>query len=234
MSIEKIKEYNDRIESAIKSGKDNEEQIRDYFYELLKNYTMPLNIEIEKEIYIESNSKNKVKPDGRLIKEHLTVGYVENKDRKDDLYKEIDKKIKKNYPLSNIIFEDSKTIILYQDGLKTFETLYSDEEETHKLLKTFLSFKPTDLIEFEKALINLKDIIPDLAEELRVFFSSEKNSNKAFKESLIDFLESLKTTVNENIDEAQAIEIIIQHMLTEDIFVIIFSDQNFSKNNILF
>ena len=43
-------------------------------------------------------------------------GYWEAKDTDDDLDAEIAKKIDKGYPLSNIIFEDTRRAVLFQDG----------------------------------------------------------------------------------------------------------------------
>ena len=56
-------------------------------------------------------------PDGTLRDEfNLPRGYWEAKDTHDDLDKEIQEKIKKGYPLSNIIFEDTRRAVLVQDG----------------------------------------------------------------------------------------------------------------------
>jgi hypothetical protein len=58
-----------------------------------------------------------VRPDGTLRdKYNLHRGYWEAKDTGDRLEVEISKKIKAGYPLTNIIFEDTREARLYQNG----------------------------------------------------------------------------------------------------------------------
>jgi hypothetical protein len=57
----------------------------------------------------------RVVPDGTLYDHNnLHRGYWEAKDTDDHLDAEIAKKIKKGYPLSNIIFEDTRHAVLFQ------------------------------------------------------------------------------------------------------------------------
>jgi len=55
-----------------------------------------------------------VRPDGTVRDANsLPRGYWEAKDTKDDLESEIKKKIARGYPLTNIIFEDTESGVLY-------------------------------------------------------------------------------------------------------------------------
>ncbi|MDD2815102.1 MAG: hypothetical protein PHP00_05105 [Thiotrichaceae bacterium] len=58
-----------------------------------------------------------LRADGVFV-DHLRLvhGWREVKDGKDDLDKEIKAKLAKGYPANNIIFEDTRTAILWQDG----------------------------------------------------------------------------------------------------------------------
>jgi len=57
-------------------------------------------------------------PDGTLQDDyHLPRGFWEAKDPDDDLDTEIRKKTKAGYPLTNIIFEDTRRAVLYQNGI---------------------------------------------------------------------------------------------------------------------
>ena len=61
--------------------------------------------------------KARVIPDGTILHEiRVPFGYWEAKDTDDDLDAEIEKKRRKGYPHDNIIFEDSRTAVLIQDG----------------------------------------------------------------------------------------------------------------------
>ena len=49
MSANAIEKYYNEIKEAELNGMNNEQNIREYFYELLKNYTNSQNLKIERE-----------------------------------------------------------------------------------------------------------------------------------------------------------------------------------------
>lgn len=236
MSENAIEKYYNEIKEAELNGMNNEQNIREYFYELLKNYTNSQNLKIEretKEFVFENGQKKNIFLDGRIKKENMVIGWVENKDAKDDFNKEIKNKKEKQYPLLNTIFENSKELVLFQDGKEVIRVNMSKSEELDKVLIKFVSFRPEEYKKFQDAFNNLKRILPDLAKDLREFFKEEKNINKKFKENLKEFTKKCQLSINNNITEELAIEMIIQHMLTRDIFVIFFQNANFHMNNII-
>ena len=236
MSENAIEKYYNEIKEAELNGINNEQNIREYFYELLKNYTNSQNLKIEretKEFVFENGQKKNIFLDGRIKKENMVIGWVENKDAKDDLNKEIKNKKEKQYPLLNTIFENSKELVLFQDGKEVIRVNMSKSEELDKVLIKFVSFRPEEYKKFQDAFNNLKRILPDLAKDLREFFKEEKKINKKFKENLKEFTKKCQLSINNNITEELAIEMIIQHMLTRDIFVIFFQNANFHMNNII-
>lgn len=236
MSANAIEKYYNEIKEAELNGMNNEQNIREYFYELLKNYTNSQNLKIEretKEFVFENGQKKNIFLDGRIKKENMVIGWVENKDAKDDLNKEIKNKKEKQYPLLNTIFENSKELVLFQDGKEVIRVNMSKSEELDKVLIKFVSFRPEEYKKFQDAFNNLKRILPDLARDLREFFKEEKKINKKFKENLKEFTKKCQLSINNNITEELAIEMIIQHMLTRDIFVIFFQNANFHMNNII-
>lgn len=236
MSENAIEKYYNEIKEAELNGMNNEQNIREYFYELLKNYTNSQNLKIEretKEFVFENGQKKNIFLDGRIKKENMVIGWVENKDAKDDLNKEIKNKKEKQYPLLNTIFENSKELVLFQDGKEVIRVNMSKSEELDRVLIKFVSFRPEEYKKFQDAFNNLKRILPDLAKDLREFFKEEKKINKKFKENLKEFTKKCQLSINNNITEELAIEMIIQHMLTRDIFVIFFQNANFHMNNII-
>ena len=236
MSENAIEKYYNEIKEAELNGMNNEQNIREYFYELLKNYTNSQNLKIEretKEFVFENGQKKNIFLDGRIKKENMVIGWIENKDAKDDLNKEIKNKKEKQYPLLNTIFENSKELVLFQDGKEVIRVNMSKSEELDKVLIKFVSFRPEEYKKFQDAFNNLKRILPDLAKDLREFFKEEKKINKKFKENLKEFTKKCQLSINNNITEELAIEMIIQHMLTRDIFVIFFQNANFHMNNII-
>lgn len=233
MSIASIENYYKQIEEAKLSGSSNEQNIREFFYELLKIYAGEKGLKIEREIKEYAQNNKKVYPDGRIKKDSMVIGWVENKDEKDDFEKEIDSKIKKGYPLDNTIFENSKTLALYQEGRRIETIDMKDSNALHETLLKFVSFVPNAYREFYDAFSNLKKILPDLADDLREFFKNERKNNKGFRDDLTDFTEMCVRSINAEITEEIAIEMIIQHMLTRDIFAMLFHNQNFHRNNII-
>lgn len=193
MSENAIEKYYNEIKEAELNGMNNEQNIREYFYELLKNYTNSQNLKIEretKEFVFENGQKKNIFLDGRIKKENMVIGWIENKDAKDDLNKEIKNKKEKQYPLLNTIFENSKELVLFQDGKEVIRVNMSKSEELDKVLIKFVSFRPEEYKKFQDAFNNLKRILPDLAKDLREFFKEEKKINKKFKENLKEFTKS--------------------------------------------
>ena len=85
---------------------------------------------------------SQVRPDGTVRDANsLPRGYWEAKDTKDDLETEIEKKIARGYPLSNIIFEDTATGVLYQNK-QTINGPFNlgNPQELAALLNQFFSY----------------------------------------------------------------------------------------------
>ena len=63
-----------------------------------------------------------MRPDGTLRDRwQLPHGYWEAKDGSDDLEVEIRRKRERDYPFSNIIFEDTNTAMLYQNERRVLQ-----------------------------------------------------------------------------------------------------------------
>jgi hypothetical protein len=67
-------------------------------------------------------------------------GYWEAKDTGDNLQTEIQKKIAKGYPLTNIIFEDTLQAYLYQNGKVAMQVDLTQPQQLVNLLVTFFSY----------------------------------------------------------------------------------------------
>lgn len=124
-------------------------------------------------------------------------------------------------------------LVLYQEGKRIENIDMKNSNALHETLLKFVSFIPNAYREFYDAFSNLKKILPDLADDLRIFFKNERKNNKGFRNDLIDFTEMCVRSINAQIIEEIAIEMIIQHMLTRDIFAMLFHNQNFHRNNII-
>lgn len=226
-----INKYYQEIEKQKKLGAINEQNLRPHFYDLLRHYTDNAGLTIQYEIKEKANDSN-IFPDGRILRESFVVGHIENKDAKDDIYKEIDNKLnKKEYPRSNILFENTERVILYQAGKKVDDIDLYNPDDLNEVLIKFVGYQTEEQLEFIDALTKLKEIIPSLANELRQCFLKKEKANKIFHDKLIDFLDVCQKSINKNIIKNDVFEIIIQHILTVDIFIIFFNDAEFHREN---
>ena len=67
----------------------------------------------------------------------MARGYWEAKDSHDDLDAEIKVKFNLGYPRDNIIFEDSQTAVLVQNGNEAMRVDMSRDGELHRLIRIF-------------------------------------------------------------------------------------------------
>ena len=94
-----------------------------------------------------------VRPDGTLRDDfNLHRGYWEAKDTSDKLDVEIRKKIAQGYPLSNTIFQDPHSAVLYQYG-QAVEPRFdiTDPQQLCDLLNQFYSHTEPDIEGFEQS-----------------------------------------------------------------------------------
>ncbi len=209
------------------SSNQNESNIRKAFSNLLEKYCNSNNLELSEEFALPSGKI----PDG-TIKDNLglTWGYWESKDAKDNLDEEIEKKFKLGYPKSNIIFENSIEIVLFQENEFKMRCFINDREALHRLLTTFVTYERPEIIEFKAAVEKFKQNIPDIIVALRNLIN-EQESNENFKEKRDKFLGVCQESINPEITIYDIREMLIQHILTSEIFDTVFGKSRFHREN---
>src|SRR4030042_6971200 len=133
MSLQLIQQYYTRVEKLIQyGGSKNETAIRSAFQNLLEQYCVDKNLVLVPELEYKTKYGSTVSPDGTL-KDALRQdwGYWESKDTFDSLDEEIQKKIEKGYPTTNILFEDSQTAVLFQNGTEFSRVDFKDANALH-------------------------------------------------------------------------------------------------------
>ena len=173
-------------------------------------------------------------PDG-VVKTafRLDHGHWEAKDEKDDLDREIAAKFQRGYPKFNILFENTKTAVLFQNNAETLRVDMKDDAQLDKILHAFVNYQRPEIAEFRQALEQFKIDLPDILEVLRDTINRAQSDNKAFAAASREFLLLCQKTINPNVDADDIREMLIQHILTADIFRKIFSEEQFhSENNI--
>ncbi len=233
MSRQLINDYHNKLHKLIQyGGSRNEMAIRGAFQELLGKYADRKNLVLVPELSVEGTKGRKVTPDGVLKNSlRLEFGLWESKDEKDDIDKEIQSKINKGYPLTNILFEDTQAAVLYQNGQLVMRARVEDEKELDKILTHFINFEPPQIKEFHRAIEQFKSDIPEIVESLRELMDKQAQKNKDFREARDRFFELCQAEINPAIAPEDIREMIIQHILTEDIFNTVFGDAIFFRSN---
>ena len=175
-----------------------------------------------------------IRPDGTFKDEmNLVRGYWEAKDTADKLDAEIEKKRKAGYPLNNIIFEDNRTAVLYQNGQRILSVDMQAPDKLAELVLQFFRYVEPEIEEFEQAVTEFKERVPDLAEGLKKKIEQAHRGNPAFKQAFADFFELCQTSLNPNISQAAVDEMLIQHILTERLIRGIFDNPEFVRRNVI-
>jgi predicted helicase len=173
-------------------------------------------------------------PDGTIRDGNgLPRAYWEAKDTNDDLDAEIQKKIAKGYPLSNIIFEDTRVAVLYQGGAETLRIDLTDEGKLLQLLKEFFSYIEPDIEGFEEAVEEFKERVPELANGLLGKIRDAQKNNQKFVAAFDDFFELCRTSIDPKIPKKDVEEMLVQHLLTERLFRTIFDNPDFTQRNVI-
>jgi predicted helicase len=233
MSIQLINQYYNKRNRIVQyGGSKNELSIRDPFKDLLNHYADKKNLLLIPELAIMGTKGSKVKPDGTLKNAlRLDYGYWESKDEKDSIDEEIDTKIKKGYPLTNIIFEDGQTAILIQHGQTVARVNMNDRDKLDEILNQFISFEHPQVKEFTEALLKFKEDLPNILEALRELMIKQGKTNPGYVEARDKFLEHCREEINPEFTPDDVREMIIQHILTEEIFNAVFDETHFHREN---
>jgi len=233
MSQQLIQQFLNELDRIKKfSGSLNEQVIREAFKDLLKAWSKQNDLFFVAEHQIDTAQKTKIYVDGAILHSlRVPLGLWEAKDTKDDLDEEIRKKFAKGYPQDNIIFENSQTAILIQNKAEAFRCEMQDTDNLLKLLNLFFAYERPEIAEFRKAVAQFQEDLPAVLDALRERINDAYESNAGFKEAAIGFLARAKETINPSIAEADIREMLIQHILTEEIFNHVFNEGDFHREN---
>jgi predicted helicase len=220
----------DRIKKM--SGSLNEQTIRPAFRSLLRSWANSEDLFLLEEHEFQTKLKTTVYPDGTIVHDlRVPHGYWEAKDTKDDLDTEIAAKTSKGYPTSNIIFENSEQAVLYQHGVEVVRASMQDADALSRLLTLFFKYERPEIADFRNAVNQFKTDLPAVLDALRNKIDVAYSENQDFKEDADDFLAHAKDTINPMIGEADIREMLIQHILTEEIFNHVFNESDFHREN---
>ena len=211
-------------------GADNEENIRPAFQNCLSAYCAEHSERLVLVPELRSDRSNK--PDGTVRDSlRMTRGLWEAKDTHDDLDREIRNKLDQGYSGDNILFEDSRTAVLFQDQQEVLRTDMTDPAALHELIRKFLDYELPEIQEFRSARQQFKNDLPTVLERLRETVVEAETDNPRYQEGARIFLELCHQSISPNVSNDQVREMLIQHILTKDIFLRVFDEDQFHREN---
>ena len=214
-------------------GTHRESVVREAFKDLLKGWGKQHDLVFIPEYKLESATRDIRFVDGALLHElRVPFGYWEAKDAKDDLDAEIEFKFKRGYPQDNIIFEDGIQAVLIQHRAEVMRCSVSDVHALEKLLKLFFGFERAVIADFRQAVAQFKTDLPAVLEALRSMIEREHSANPAFTKASKKFLKHAQEAINPGLTAADVREMLIQHILTEEIFSKVFDSEFHRDNNV--
>ena len=222
--------YARRQELVEFGGSDNELNIRPAFQNCLDAYCREHK---ERLVLIpELKTAGNVIPDG-TVKDTLRMarGYWEAKDSHDDLDAEIQAKFNRGYPRDNIVFEDSETAVLVQNGGVALRVDMSRPGELHRLIRRFLDYELPNIEEFRQAQTQFKADLPTVLENLRQSVAVAEEGSADYRARAAEFLALCRRSIGPDVSEADVREMLLQHILTKDIFLRVFAEDQFHKEN---
>ncbi len=175
-----------------------------------------------------------IRPDGVMRDaNNLRRGYWEAKGPESDLDREIAEKMRKNYPLTNTIFENTRRAVLYQGKRKVFDLDMTKINDVQDLLQSFLGYTEPHIEKFQSAVLEFKRRIPELARDLLDIIEREHRENKRFNTAFDSLAAICRQSLDPNLDDKAIDEMLVQHLLTERIFRTVFNNSDFVNRNVI-
>ena len=223
------------LEQYEKFGATNETEVRLAFATLLQHYAQQNNLTLICEKSLRTPQGTTIYVDGMLTDNNfgLPRGYWEAKDLHDNLDTAVRQKFEAGYPQDNILFTTQERAILYHDGQAVMDVDIADREAFIRVLHTFFSYEQTDIANWERAVVEFKDKVPALGKRAAALIQNEEDTNPRFQEAFTDFHRHCQAAINPNLAKAAVEEMLIQHLLTEEIFSTVFDNRDFTRRNII-
>ena len=226
-----IERYREDLERLIRfSGSRNELSVRRAFENCLSSYCREHRGDFE--LVAERPTTAGVIPDG-TVRDVLLMprGYWEAKDTHDDIDKAIEIKFAQGYPNDNIIFENTDTAVLIQNGDVAQRADMRKPGELHRLIRLFLDYELPAIEEFRQAQSQFKDDLPSVIANLRQAVEEAEAENAKYQAAAREFLDLCHQSIGPDVAEADVREMLLQHILTKDIFLRVFAEDQFHKEN---
>ncbi|MHB0727817.1 type ISP restriction/modification enzyme [Roseomonas mucosa] len=233
MSRQIINEYRAELDRLrVTSGSRRESVLREAFKDLLKHWGRGQGLQFIPEHDIVTPQKNRIYLDGALLHAlRVPFGYWEAKDADDDLDAEIAAKTRRGYPRDNIIYSDDHTAVLIQNNLEVARVAMADTDALYGLLSRYFAHERPEIADFNKAVKQFSLDMPEVLTALRDLIGNKRIASKDFAKAEKTFLKHAQDAINPAVNQNDAQEMLVQHILTEDIFAKVFDNPDFHQQN---
>ena len=229
-----IRDYYATLQEYEQQGIKHEGAVSSPFDTLLQSCAKQLNATLVPQYPLRTAAGNRIVIDGVVIDEFgLPFAYWEAKDIDDDLLKAVQDKRDAGYPLDNILFQNPQRVILYQNGQVALDVNITTPANLISALQYLFSYTPPALHDWEVAVADFREHVPDLANRLKELIEERHETDPAFKTAFADFYETCKTAINPELSQEAVEEMLTQHILTERIFRTVFERSDFTRRNII-
>lgn len=228
--------YYDALAQFEKLGVKHEGAVRSAFQSLLEHCARLAGRTLIPEYQLKRKAGKPLEPDGAIVdsmSQVLRYGLWEAKDTDDDLEKEVKAKFKAGYPNNNILFQEPRRAILYQNGERLLDADLTLREQLIHALDLFFGWQPPAFDQWEKAIEEFKGRVRELGDNLAKLIRGERQTNIKYREAFEEFLELCRSSLNPNLSESAVEEMVIQHLLTERIFRKVFDIGDFMQRNVI-
>ena len=226
--------YEDKQRLIDYGGSDNEQSIRAAFQNCLAAYCRAHRQNFE--LVPELRAPGGVIPDGTVLDSlRQSRGHWEAKDLHDNLDSEIQRKFHGGYPRYNILFEDSRVAVLFQNREEAMRADMSRPADLHRLINRFLDYERPEIEELHQAQQQFKGDLPDVISSLRKSVEAAEAGNADYCAAAADFLAVCQRSISPAVTGDDVREMLLQHILTQDIFKRVVNEPQFrlhSANNI--
>ncbi len=212
---------------------DHEGNVRGAFQAVLRACAKRVSWDLVTEFPIKA-SKTTLRVDGALLDEsRLVRGMWEAKDERDDLEKEVRKKLNLGYPGRNILFQAPQSAILVQHGQIARKEDISQRDALVDVLKDLFEYRDRHIMDWEDAVARFKEEVPEQSRALKELIDREHKKNAAFREAFAAFVETCRASLNPQITDEAVEKMLVQHILTERIFSRVFQNDDFRTRNVV-
>ena len=229
-----IRGYYVTLQQYDKHDATHEGAVSNPFAFLLDTCAKQMNATLIPQYAMRALKGNRIVIDGVILDEYgLPFAYWEAKDMDDDLVKAVQDKRDAGYPFDNICFQNPQRAILYQNGQIALDLDITEPARLIAALQYLFSYVPPALDNWQTAVSDFKEHVPDLASALKALIDQRHETDPAFKAAFTDFYEICRTSINPELSQDAVEEMLIQHILTERIFRTVFNRSDFTSRNII-